>query len=175
MIISKIRQLLLTKTCYCYIMLRHPIQYITIVKLDCCQIRYIYINTSRPFPYSWFIIECVARVKQRVPRVEQELFTFGEPQFTPRFSGACVTRSLVLLCSVLQIAVCLFVLFHLAIVLSVLRFTDSEYPFGIFKLFYFLLPVYYFSSASLFTSVFFLLNFSKLVIFSKFTSRWDKY
>jgi hypothetical protein len=30
----------------------------------------------------------------------------------------------------------LFVLFLSAIVLSVLRFTDSDYPFGIFKLFY---------------------------------------
>jgi hypothetical protein len=29
--------------------------------------------------------------------------------------------------------------FHLAIVLSVLRFTDSDYPFGIFKLFFLLL------------------------------------
>ena len=29
---------------------------------------------------------------------------------------------------------CPFVLFPLAIVLSVLRFTDSDYPFGIFKL-----------------------------------------
>jgi len=37
---------------------------------------------------------------------------------------------------VLYIVVCPFVLFLLAIVLSVfLRFTDSDYPFGIFKLF----------------------------------------
>ena len=37
---------------------------------------------------------------------------------------------------VLQVIVCPFVLFLLAIVLSVLlRSTDSEYPFGIFKLF----------------------------------------
>ena len=31
--------------------------------------------------------------------------------------------------------VCPFVLFHLGIVLSVLRYTDSDYSFGIFKLF----------------------------------------
>ena len=37
---------------------------------------------------------------------------------------------------VLYIVVCLFVLFHLSIVLSVLRFTDSDYPFGIFKLYF---------------------------------------
>ena len=37
---------------------------------------------------------------------------------------------------VLLIVVCPFVLFHLAIVLSVLlRYTDSDCPFGIFKLF----------------------------------------
>ena len=46
---------------------------------------------------------------------------------------------MVILCfmgHVLQIVVCSFVLFLLTIVLSVLlRFTDSEYPFGIFKLF----------------------------------------
>jgi hypothetical protein len=36
----------------------------------------------------------------------------------------------------LKVVVCSFVLFLLAIVLSVLlRFTDSDYPFGIFKLF----------------------------------------
>ena len=40
------------------------------------------------------------------------------------------------LCSVLYIVVCPFVLFHLTIVVSDLfRFTDSDYPFGIFKLF----------------------------------------
>jgi len=37
---------------------------------------------------------------------------------------------------VLLIVVCPFVLFILAIVLSVfLRYTDSDYPFGVFKLF----------------------------------------
>jgi hypothetical protein len=53
----------------------------------------------------------------------------------PVFSGVRVTRSLVLyVCFVDR---CLsFVLFLLAIVLSVLlRYTDSDYPFGIFKLF----------------------------------------
>jgi len=40
------------------------------------------------------------------------------------------------LCNVLEIVVCPFVLFLLAIVLSVfLLFRDSYYPFGIFKLF----------------------------------------
>ena len=44
-------------------------------------------------------------------------------------------------CNVLQIVVCPFVHFLLVIVLSViLRFTDSDYPFGIFKLFFYHLP-----------------------------------
>ena len=50
---------------------------------------------------------------------------------SPDFSGDCVTRP-----SVLCILVCRSLFDLLAIVLSVLlRFTDSDYPFGIFKLF----------------------------------------
>ena len=37
------------------------------------------------------------------------------------------------LCNVLQIIVCPFIVFLLAIVLSVLRYTESGYPFGISK------------------------------------------
>ena len=58
--------------------------------------------------------------------MEQELLTLPEhPSSPPFFSGVHVTLSLV----------CMFVLFLLAIVLFVLRFTDSDWPFGIFKLF----------------------------------------
>ena len=53
----------------------------------------------------------------------------------PVFSGVRVTRSLVLM-YVLSIVVCPFVRFLLAIVLSVLlRYTVSDCPFGIFKLY----------------------------------------
>ena len=65
--------------------------------------------------------------------VEQELLTLPEHLSSP--PGFRVTRSLVLcVCFVNR---CLsFVLFILAIVLSVLlRYTDSDCPFGIFKLF----------------------------------------
>jgi len=54
-------------------------------------------------------------------------------------SGVRVTRSLVLcVCFVDRcLSFCLFVFCFLAIVLSVLlRYTDSDYPFGIFKLFF---------------------------------------
>ena len=65
--------------------------------------------------------------------MEQELLTLPEHLSSPlAFSGVRVTRSLVL--CVCFVDRCLsFVL--LAIVLSVLlRFTDSDYPFGLFKL-----------------------------------------
>ena len=65
----------------------------------------------------------------------QELLTFPEHLSSPPvFSGLCVTRSLILYVCVVDV-VCPFVLFLLAIVLSILRFTDYDYPFGIFKLF----------------------------------------
>jgi hypothetical protein len=58
----------------------------------------------------------------------------GAPEFTPGFSwGSCyaIFGVMCMFCS------SLFVLFLLAIVLSVLLwFTDSNYLFGIFKLFY---------------------------------------
>ena len=53
----------------------------------------------------------------------------------PVFSGVHVTQYLVL-CGMFADHFCPFVLFLLATVLSVVRFTDSHYPFGIFKLFF---------------------------------------
>ena len=60
------------------------------------------------------------------------------PDFTTVFSGVGVPESLVcFLCSALQIIVCPFVRFLLAIVLSVLhRFRASDYLFSMFKLFF---------------------------------------
>ena len=54
----------------------------------------------------------------------------------PVFSGVRVTRSLVV-CVCFVIVVCPFILFMLVIVLSVrLRYTDSDYPFDVFKPFF---------------------------------------
>jgi hypothetical protein len=50
------------------------------------------------------------------------------------FIGVRVTQSLFFLCNALDIF-CLSFWPFLVIVLSVLRFTDSDYPFGTFKLF----------------------------------------
>jgi hypothetical protein len=93
------------------------------------------VNTSRPFPHSWLITGFVTRLARRVPLVDQELLTLPRLSSTPVFNGVSVTRSLVLcVCFVNR---CLsFCTFLLANVLSVLlRYTDSDYPFGIFKLF----------------------------------------
>ena len=59
----------------------------------------------------------------------------GASEFTPVFSGVCVTRCLVLCVCFVDRCLSFCTFFLLAIVLSVLRFTDSDYPFGIFKLF----------------------------------------
>ena len=67
----------------------------------------------------------------------QELPTLPENLSSPPvFSGVRVARSLALCVCVIDRCL-FFVLFHLAIVLSILlRFTDSDYPFSIFKLFF---------------------------------------
>ena len=73
------------------------------------------------------------RLTRQVLLVEQELLTLPENLSSPPvFSGVCVTRSLVLCVCIVDRS---FVLFILAIVFSVLKFTDSDYLFDIFKLF----------------------------------------
>ena len=68
-------------------------------------------------------------VKQELPTLPEHL------SLSPVLVGFVLLDRLFYM-YVLLIVVCPFVLFHLAIVLSVLvRYTDSDYPFGIFKLF----------------------------------------
>ena len=87
-------------------------------------------------PHSWLITGCLTRLIRRVPLVEQELLTLPEHLSSPRFLVGFVLRDLqfYVYVTVLLIFVCPFVRFLLAIVLSVLRYTDYDYPFGIFKL-----------------------------------------
>ena len=59
----------------------------------------------------------------------------GAPAFSPGLQQGSCYSIFSCMCNVLQIVVCPFVPFLLANVLSDLRFTDSDYPFGIFKLF----------------------------------------
>jgi hypothetical protein len=80
---------------------------------------------------------CAIRLTRRVPIVKQQLLTFLELLSSlPVISVVRVTRSLVLyVCFIYRgWSFCSF--FLLAIVLSVLRrYMDSDYSFGIFKLF----------------------------------------
>jgi hypothetical protein len=71
-----------------------------------------------------------------VPLVEKELPTLPEHMSSPLvFSGVRVTRSLIYVYA-LWIVVCPLVLFLLSSVLSfLLRYTDYDYAFDIFKLF----------------------------------------
>ena len=84
----------------------------------------------RSFLYSWPITGFVIRLTRRVPLVEQEQLTFPEhPSSVPVFSGVCVTRSLVLCVCFVNHCLSFF-----AIVLSILRFMDSYYPFRLWYL-----------------------------------------
>jgi len=67
-----------------------------------------------------------------VPLVEQELPTLPEHMSSPSvFSGVLVTRPLVV--CVCFVDCCLYFFFLMLSVL--LKYTDPDYPFGIFKLF----------------------------------------
>ena len=78
------------------------------------------VNTSHSFPHSCLITGLVTRLTRWVPLVDQELLTPLEHLGSSRvFSGVLVTRSLCYVYA-LQIVVCPFVRFLLAIVLSVL-------------------------------------------------------
>ena len=92
-------------------------------------------NTSRSFPHYWPIAGFVTRATQRVPLVEQVLHIFQREMnsFVVLYGGH-VSRSQVV-CAVFvdgRFSFCPFSFGHC--VVSVHQFTDSDYPFGIFKL-----------------------------------------
>jgi len=71
----------------------------------------------------------------RVPHVEQEMITPPEHMSSsPVLSGVRVARYLVFYVMFCRSLFVLLSCFLLVIVLSVLRFTHSDYPFGFFKL-----------------------------------------
>jgi hypothetical protein len=94
---------------------------------------YSFVVWSRFFPHSWLITMFVSRLTWHVPLVEQELLTIQEHHISPSvFSGVRVSRSLAWCVCLVDLYVSYFLL---VIVESLLQFMDSDYPFGIFKLF----------------------------------------
>ena len=95
------------------------------------------VSTSRFFPpFMNYHRGFTTRLTRRVPLVEQELPTLpGHLSSPPVFRGVRVTQSLVL--CVCFVDRCLFVCtFFFWPLFELLRYTDFDYPFGIFKLFY---------------------------------------
>jgi hypothetical protein len=84
------------------------------------------VNTSWSFPHSRLIIGCVTRLTRRMPL---------EHLNSPVISGIRVTRTLVLYVYFVDRCLSFCIFFLLAIVFSILRYTDSDCPFGIFNLF----------------------------------------
>ena len=87
------------------------------------------------FSFLCCVVLCFVCLRTSATCGPRTAYPSGAPELPPVFSGVCVTRSFALyVCFVDRY--CSFVLFRLVIVLSVLlRYTDSDYPFGIFKLF----------------------------------------
>ena len=78
----------------------------------------------------------VTRLTRRVPLVEKELHTLKEHLCSsPVFSGVYVTQSLVLCVMFCRSLFVPLLFFFWPLCWSVLRFTDSDYRFSIFKLF----------------------------------------
>ena len=98
----------------------------------------LYKHTQKPWQLrSWLITRFVTRLTRRVSLLEQELLTLPEHLSSPAvFSRDHVTRSLVLyVCFVDHcLSFCTFSVGHC--VVYFFRYTDSDYPFGIFKLFF---------------------------------------
>ena len=85
-------------------------------------------NTSRSFPHSGLITGIVTKVTRRVTVVKQDLLTILE------HCGVRVSRSLVLCVIFCKSLFVLLSFFFWPLWCLSLRFTDSDYPFGIFKL-----------------------------------------
>jgi hypothetical protein len=82
------------------------------------------------------ITRFVTRLTRRVPLVEQELLHLPEHLSSPRVLVGFVLLDHKFYVYVFFLDRCLsFCTFTFGIVLSVLQFTDPDYPFGIFKLF----------------------------------------
>ena len=82
-----------------------------------------------------FVMYIVTRLTRRVPLMDQECaYLSGAPGFTPGFEWGSCYSIFSFMCNVCR---SLFDLlsFFVCPLYYVLRFTDYDYPFGIFKLF----------------------------------------
>ena len=94
------------------------------------------VSTLRSFPHSWLITGFIYGVTRWVSLVELELLS--DPVYLGSTSILSGVRSI---CIFLYGGFCrsLFLLFFLDIVLSVFRFADSDYPFGVLILFLYII------------------------------------
>ena len=92
-------------------------------------------STSWSFPYSRVIIEFVTRLTRRVPLVELDLQALLEHLNSPSLLWDSCYSNFSFICMFCRSLFFLLYIFLLAIVFSVLRYTDSDCPFGIFNLF----------------------------------------
>jgi hypothetical protein len=90
----------------------------------------------RSFLHSWTITGFVIRLTRRIPLVKQEQLTFLEhPSSVPVFSGACVTRSLVLCVCFVDHCLSFCPVLPLCCPSFDLRILITPFGFGILKLF----------------------------------------
>ena len=130
--------------------------WLTVIEYLCHKWPRICSTCRKHFPVhssSMLITGFVTRLTRRVSLVEQELLTLlVDLSSPPVFSGVRVARSLGL-CMVCRSLLVLFVLFLLAIVSVLFQFADSDYPFGVFKLFFHQTRL---THSNLITSIFFI-------------------
>ena len=123
-----------------YLLVRHHFECFTVADMNCLTAKeYLYSNlplicstyrnTSRSVPDSLIITGFVTRVTRRVSLVEQELLTL--PSSTPIFCARSLTSCVVFCRS-------FFVLFSFSHCQFFFNFpvVNSDYPYGIFKLFF---------------------------------------
>ena len=85
------------------------------------------------FPFTTYHRVCNQMITKGAISGAGTVYLSGAPEFTPGCQWGSCNSIISFMCMCCR-SFC-FVFFLLAIVLSVLRFTDSDYPFGIFKLF----------------------------------------
>jgi hypothetical protein len=91
------------------------------------------VSTIRSFPHSWLIISFVTRVTHRCHMWSRNRVHLWSTRVHP--CGVCVARSLVFCLMSCKSLFALFSFLLANVLFVLLRFTSSDYPYGIFKLF----------------------------------------